>query len=113
MVSTILKRVALAGTLVIGLAGCADGFGRRAYNSNYDRYYGNTQGYASVPYGYAGRNFGWSQGYYYPGTGAMVYNRRGVARPWSSSQRRYWERRVARSQRADGERGRKGRIRRE
>jgi hypothetical protein len=112
MVGTVLKRVALTAALVIGLAGCADGYGRRAYNSDYDRYYGNSQGYASVPYGYAGSNFGWSQGYYYPGTGVMVYDRRGVARSWSSGQRRYWEQRVARSHRGDRERGHNRRNRR-
>lgn len=96
MVGIKTGRTLLISVVMIGLAGCAGGYGRMAYNSDYDRYYGNSSGYNSVPYGYAGSNFGWSQGYYYPGTGNMVYNRQGVSRNWTYSQRRHWEKRAAR-----------------
>lgn len=94
MTRSFLTRTLLAGSVAIGLAGCAQGYGLKAFNSDYDRYYGDSNGYSSVPYGYAGANFGWSQGYYYPGTGGMVYNRRGEPRAWNSGQRRHWEQRA-------------------
>ncbi|WP_310496869.1 hypothetical protein [Sandarakinorhabdus sp.] len=90
-----LGRLTLAAAMAVALAGCSGGYGRMAYNSDYDRYYGDNRGYSSVPYGYSGSNFGWWNGYYYPGTGAYVYNRRGNQRAWSRSQRRYWENRDA------------------
>ena len=96
MSTSVLRRFTLAGALLIGLAGCTTGYGSRGYDSRYDRYYGDVNGYQAVPYGYAGSNFGWSGGYYYPGTGAVVYDRRGQSRAWSGQQRRYWERRAAR-----------------
>lgn len=106
MAARIFGRMALVGAIAIAIAGCADGYSsgysRMAYNSDYDRYYGNAQGYSSVPYGYAGSNFGWSQGYYYPGTGSMVYTRKGQSRNLSNSQRRYWEKRAARPPQAHG-----------
>ena len=80
MKPTVLLRIALAGTLALGLGACVDGYGgigyAGGYNNQYDRYYGVSDGYRSVPYGYAGSNFGWSSGYYYPGTGGYVYDRR-------------------------------------
>lgn len=95
-----LLTLAIAGTLGIGLSACADGYGGRhgglAYNSDYDRYYGDAGGYRSVPYGYAGSNFGWSGSYYYPGTGTYVYDRGGRQRQWSSRQQRYWHDRSSR-----------------
>ena len=96
MKNGLIGRLAIIGALTIGLGACATG-GR--YNSDYDRYYGDARGYSSVPYGYVGSNFGWSSGYYYPGTGVMVYNRSGQARAWSQGERRYWERRAFRQQR--------------
>lgn len=112
MAARIFGRIALAGAMAITLVGCADGYssgyGRMAYNSDYDRYYGNAQGYSSVPYGYAGSNFGWSQGYYYPGTGNSVYSRKGQSRNLSSGERRYWEKRAARPPQANRGQGNHG-----
>ena len=113
MVARYFGRMVLAGTMAIGLASCADGdssgYGRMANNSDYDRYYGDSQGYSSVPYGYAGSNFGWSQGYYYPGTGGVVYSRKGQQRNLSSGQRRYWEQRAAHPSQGNGGRDEHGR----
>ncbi|MBC7520772.1 MAG: hypothetical protein H7268_06725 [Sandarakinorhabdus sp.] len=107
MMARFFGRMFLAGTVAIGLAGCADGYsngyGRMAYNSDYDRYYGDAQGYSSVPYGYAGSNFGWRQGYYYPGTGGVVYSRQGQQRTLSTIERRHWEQRARHPQ--QGHRG--------
>ncbi len=90
----------LAATLALGLGACAGGYGgvgyAGGYNPEYERYYGDVGGYRSVPYGYAGRNFGWSSGYYYPGTGNYVYDRRGQQRQWSSREQRYWQNRAQR-----------------
>ena len=98
-----LFRLAAAAALTLGLSACAGSYGggsygRMAYNSNYDRYYGDPLGYGAVPYGYAGNNFGWSGNYYYPGTGNIVIDRAGRQRQWSRSQQRYWQNRVQRQQ---------------
>jgi hypothetical protein len=104
-----LRRLALLGSLAIGLAACAGDYGPRyggGYNASYDRYYGDAGGYSSVPYGYAGANFGWSGTYYYPGTGTYVFDRAGRQRQWNRREQRYWERRARQHQNNDGRRGR-------
>jgi hypothetical protein len=96
MTSSKTFRAGLILASALGLAACAGGYGGvgyggMAYNSDYDRYYGDSSGYNAVPYGYAGSNFGWSGSYYYPGTGNMVYDRGGKQRQWSSHEQRYWQ----------------------
>ena len=71
-----------AGT---ALASCVDdGYG----------YGGMSAGYGSAGY-YDGRlgdpYWGWYGDYYYPGTGAYVYDRNRHRVPWNADQQHYWQ----------------------
>lgn len=95
-----LWRAGLLGLGLLGLSGCDDYYGRApgyAYGGygGYDRYYGNPYGWRSVPYGYAGAGYGWYNGYYYPGRGAWVYDRRGYRQALPPAHRDYWGNRYA------------------
>ncbi len=68
---------ALAGAAVLG--GCAS-----------DRYgYGGARGGVAV--GYGNPYWGWNDNFYYPGTGAYVYDNNRRRHRWNDSQRGYWE----------------------
>jgi hypothetical protein len=116
---SLVRKLALVAVGAIGLAGCSTydpyygasiGVGTRYYDPHYSYGYGNYPqygGYArygayGVPYGSYGANYGsyggWNSGYYYPGTGAYVYDRQRRRYPISNAQRRHWEQqRVLRS----------------
>jgi hypothetical protein len=101
MTGSKLRRLALAATLALGLAACAGNFGngyRGGYNAQYDRYYGDANGFRNVPFGYAGSNFGWSRNSYYPGTGVFVFDRSGAQRQWNRREQRYWQHRARQNQ---------------
>ena len=104
------KKIFAVGALFIaslGLGACADqyAYGRApgygyydGYGGGYtgwDQYYGDPFGWQRVPVGFIGNGFGWSGGYYYPGNGVYVYDRRGQRRAWNQQQRAYWQPRVA------------------
>ena len=89
-----ISSIGLIAAVSLGLGGCAtnglgvgvgsgygyDGYGYDRYGYGYDRYgygYGYPAGYS--PYGYNPYG-GWSNGYYYPGTGGWVYDRDGRRR---------------------------------
>ena len=90
------------GDLGMGLGG-GYGYGSPYYGSSYgygSPYYGASIGYGSSygygspyyggGYGYSSPYYGWNNNYYYPGTGAYVYNSYRQAYPMSSAQRTYW-----------------------
>lgn len=88
----VLVTLAAAGAL----AGCTipDGYGGVSVGvgAGYDPYYGGGYyggGYYGDPY------YGWYDGYYYPGTGHYVWDRRGRRHAWSDAQRRHWHARRA------------------
>ncbi|WP_439532599.1 hypothetical protein [Polymorphobacter sp.] len=97
------KKILAVGALVIasmGLGACADqyAYGRapgydRGY-AGYDQYWGDPYGWRNVPVGYSGSGFGWYDNYYYPGSGAYVYDRRGNRSAWNQRQRGYWQPRI-------------------
>ena len=112
---SLVRNLALAAIAAVGLSGCAtfdpyygasvgvgSGYygGGYGYNGGYAPYgaYGSYGGYGS-PYGSYGSPYGgWNGGYYYPGTGAYVYDQQRRRYPISTAQRRYWEQqRIARS----------------
>lgn len=87
----------IAPTLVlaaaVGLAACSD-YSNRGYG--YSRVavgVGTGYGYGSPYYrsSYRTPYWGWYGGYYYPGVGYYVYDRRGSRHRWSDGHRRYWE----------------------
>lgn len=84
---TVAPVAALASVLVLG--GCTtDGYGHGGVNVGY----GSGYYYDHYPYGpYA--PYGWYDGYYYPGNGYWLYDRRGTRHRWSERQKRYWEQR--------------------
>jgi hypothetical protein len=91
-----MKRVASFATLasVLLLGGCAyDDYGYGGVNVGYGTGYYDDYPYG--PYGYA--PYGWYDGYYYPGNGYWLYDRRGTRHRWSDRQRQYWEHRRERS----------------
>ena len=71
--------VTLAAAASLGLGAC----------STYDdgRY-----GYSRVSVGlnYGSPYYGWYDGFYYPGTGYYIYDRRGYRQRWSNRYRDYW-----------------------
>jgi hypothetical protein len=119
---SLVRNLALAAIGVVGLSGCATldpyygasvGVGSPYYNDYYGSGYGGYGGYPSYggyggyatyggygsPYGGYGSPYGgWNGGYYYPGTGAYVYDQQRRRYPISTAQRRYWEQqRIVRS----------------
>lgn len=97
-----MKTVLLPGLLAaatLGLSGCAmyDGFGGVSVgygDGYYDGYDPYVDGYGDLYYssGY----YGWYDGYYYPGAGYYIYDRRGSRHRWSDRHRDYWETRRGR-----------------
>jgi len=86
---SMIVRPALIALAALGLAGC----------STYDS---GGYGYSRVSVGLASSYpyYGWYDGYYYPGTGYYIYDRRGSRYRWSERHRNYWEsRRPARGYR--------------
>jgi hypothetical protein len=97
-VSMVLKRLGLTLGLGLAVAGCTDGYGYSGVSLGYgggyydDPYYdGGYGGYGYGGYGYAPSYFGWYGDYYYPGSGAYVYDRYRRPYRWNDSQRRYWQ----------------------
>jgi hypothetical protein len=84
-----ISSIGLIAAVSLGLGGCAynglgmgvgTGYGYDNYGYGYDRYgYGYGYPYGYSPYGYNPYG-GWSNGYYYPGTGGWVYDRDGRRR---------------------------------
>ena len=87
-----ISSIGLIAAVALGLGGCATnglgvgvgtGYGYGGYGDygyGYDRYgYGYGYPYGYSPYGYNPYG-GWSNGYYYPGTGGWVYDRDGRRR---------------------------------
>jgi hypothetical protein len=74
-----IRAAVLAVAASAALAGCAsyDGYGRTSYG--YSDYYPRASYY------------GWYDGYYYPGAGYYIYDRRGHRHSWNARHRRYWE----------------------
>lgn len=97
--------IVLAATTGLGACTAYDPYGYNGvsvgvgYGSPYSSYgYGYGQPYYGVGYGYpyygggyGNPYYGWYDGYYYPGTGYYVYDRRGSRQRWSDQQRRFWE----------------------
>lgn len=86
MIGSRFRGAVLALVAALGLGAC----------SGYDRGYGYggvSVGYASSGhYGdYYGPSYGWYKGYYYPGSGFLVYDRGGKSYRWNGAQQRYWE----------------------
>ena len=115
---SLVRKLAMVAVGAVGLAGCSTidpfygasiGVGSPYYNSgygygydSYPQYGGHAQYGGYAPYGAYGANYGsyggWNGGYYYPGTGAYVYDQQRRRYPISTAQRRYWEQqRIARS----------------
>jgi len=92
----ILKSSCLTALLVglgLSVAGCADGYGYGGVDAGYGAGYGSGYGYAGGPYGpgYAPGYYGWYDNFYYPGTGAYVFDRDRRAYRWNGRQQRYWQ----------------------
>lgn len=90
MVSPRLLLAGFVAALSFATAGCTNGYGYTGIGV------GAGTGYYNDPY-FAGRYgpgyYGWYDNYYYPGTGAYVYDRHRRAYPWNDGQRRYCEQR--------------------
>jgi len=72
----------VTGAAALTLAGC-DGYGTGyGWGSGY---YGDYGYYGSRP------SYGWYDGYYYPGNGYYVYDRRGTRQRWSNDHRDHWQ----------------------
>ncbi|WP_184198805.1 hypothetical protein [Polymorphobacter multimanifer] len=92
----------LLAIAAMGVGACADqyaygrapGYGNTGGYADYNQYWGDPYGYRNVPVGYVGQGFGWNNGYYYPGNGNFVYDRRGSRRAWNQQQRSYWQPRI-------------------
>ena len=65
-------------------------------------YYGGYPVYVGVP---VNRNAGWYNGFFYPGSGTYVYDRKGNRYAWSDEQRQYWESRRTSTARASASTG--------
>ncbi len=74
-----LLGAALAAVASLGLGAC----------TTYDDY-GYPTSRVSVGVGYGAPYYGWYDGYYYPGTGYYIYDRRGDRHRWSNRYRNYW-----------------------
>jgi hypothetical protein len=82
---SILGAALLGGAAALG--GCMDdgyGYGGSRVAVGYGSAYGGAYG---SPY------WGWYDDYYYPGTGAYVYDRYRHRHAWNDGQRAYWEQR--------------------
>lgn len=88
-----LFTTALAIAAGLGLSGCVEdgygyglstGYGGGYYGDYYGDFYDGSYG---MPY------YGWSDGYYYPGSGYYVYDRDRRPHRWTDRQRDYWEKR--------------------
>ncbi|MEL1249944.1 hypothetical protein [Aurantiacibacter gilvus] len=69
----------LAAVASLGLGAC----------TTYDDY-GYPTSRVSVGIGYGAPYYGWYDGFYYPGTGYYIYDRRGTRHRWSHRYRDYW-----------------------
>lgn len=69
----------LAAVASLGLGAC----------TTYD-HYGYPTSRVSVGVGYGAPYYGWYDGFYYPGTGFYIYDRRGTRHRWSQRYRDYW-----------------------
>ena len=74
-----LLGVTLAAVASLGLGAC----------TTYDDY-GYPTSRVSVGVGYGAPYYGWYDGFYYPGTGYYIYDRRGTRHRWSTRYRDYW-----------------------
>jgi hypothetical protein len=115
-----LRKLALVALGAVGLTGCAtldpyggasvgigsgyydpyhgSGYGGYGSYAGYGAPYGSYGAYGSPYGGYAQPYGGWNGGYYYPGTGAYVYDQQRRRYRINDAQRRYWEQqRIARS----------------
>lgn len=80
--------LALASALALG--GCYDdGYGYSGVSVGYGS--GGYYGYDDPWYRGYGPNYGWYDGFYYPGHGYWLYDRNGHRHRWSDRHRRYWE----------------------
>lgn len=73
-----LAKIGLGLALALGVTACAD-----------DDFYGHP-GYAYYNPGWGQPYWGWYNGFYYPGTGVLVYDRYRVGRPWDFYEQQYW-----------------------
>lgn len=79
------------GGVGVGVSSGYGGYGNYGYGGyGYDPYYAG-YGYGS-PYGYD--HYGWYNGYYYPGSGYWVYDRKKNRRPLTAAERAYWNERI-------------------
>lgn len=87
------KKLAVAGVALgslLALGGCYDdryGYGGVSVGYGYPGYY-DGYGYGDPYYGYG---YGWYDGFYYPGRGYHIYDRRGHRHQWNDHHRRHWE----------------------
>jgi len=89
---TSLRKAATAAALAsaVWLGGCAyDDYGYGGVNVGYGGGYYYDDCYGCGPYA----PFGWYDGYYYPGNGYWLYDRRGTRHRWTDRQRDYWQHR--------------------
>ncbi|RJF85424.1 hypothetical protein [Sphingomonas cavernae] len=84
-----IRTILLALIASAGLAGCAydDGYGYGGVSVGYGAGYYDPWYYDD----YYPRRYGWYDGFYYPGTGYYVFDRKGHRHRWSDGHRRYWE----------------------
>src|SRR3546814_31102 len=81
-----LVAAGLAGVLALsGCYGYDDGYGYGGVSVG-SGYYGS-----SYYDPYYGGNYGWYNGYYYPGAGYYVYDRGGKRHRWNKDHRRHWQ----------------------
>lgn len=80
--NTLAVRAAMVAIAGLSIGACstygADGYGYSRVAVGYG------SGYYSDPY------YGWYDGYYYPGSGYYVWDRRGYRHRWSGAHRSYW-----------------------
>ena len=97
------KKLAVAGLAlgsILALGGCYDdgyGYGGVSVGYGHPGYYG---------YGdpYYGHDYGWYDGFYYPGGGYYIYDRKGHRHRWNDHHRRHWEGRRDHAGNRDGRR---------
>ncbi|WP_375290853.1 hypothetical protein [Qipengyuania sp.] len=84
-------RLMIAAVAAMALSGCST----YGYDSGYSRVsVGVGNGYYDRGY-YDRGYYGWYDGYYYPGTGYYVFDRRGQRHRWNRAHQRYWQARRA------------------